>query len=120
MSAKKTVKKLTRARAIRRASAGRGRGASGQGKVGSSFEDMLKETGDFEAVKAKAIKRVLAWQISEAMSKGGLGKAEMAKRMETSRSQLDRLLDPDNDDMTLATLARAAAALGRGIRLELV
>ncbi len=57
-------------------------------------------------MKAKAIKR-------------GLTNAEMAKRMATSRSQLDRLLDPDNDDVTLSTLARAAAALGREIRLEL-
>ena len=119
MTAKRAVKKAPPgpARATRRTSASADR--RGRGKLGSSLDDLLKETGDYEAVKAKAIKRVLAWQISEAMTKGGLTKAEMAKRMETSRSQLDRLLDPANDDVTLSTLARAAAALGRKIKLEL-
>lgn len=90
-----------------------------KGRIGSRFEDFLKETGDYEAAKATAIKRVLAWQIGETMKRDGITKAEMARRMATSRSQLDRLLDPDNDDVTLTTLARAASALGREIRLEL-
>jgi transcriptional regulator with XRE-family HTH domain len=64
-------------------------------------------------------KRVLVWQIAEAMKSQGLTKTEMAKRMGTSRSQLDRLLNPDTDDVTLSTLARAAAALGRDLRLAL-
>ncbi|MBL8548466.1 MAG: XRE family transcriptional regulator [Hyphomonadaceae bacterium] len=89
------------------------------GGVGSRFDDLMRETGDLEYVKSKAVKRVLAWQITEAMKKKGVTKAEMAKRMGTSRSQLDRLLDPDNDDVSVSTLARAAAALGREIRLEL-
>ncbi len=117
MSAKKVAKKARTAaptKSLRRVVATRARG-----RVGSNFDDFLRETGDYEAVKSKAIKRVLAWQISEAMREGGLTKTEMAKRMSTSRSQLDRLLDPANDDVTLCALARAAEALGREIRLEL-
>lgn len=117
MSAKKATKKVnprTPAKAVRGVAS-----KSARGRVGSSFDDLLRETGDYEAVKSKAIKRVLAWQISEAMRKDGLTKAEMAERMSTSRSQLDRLLDPANDDVMLSTLARAAEALGREIRLEL-
>lgn len=117
MSAKKVAKKkapAAPAKGSRRVVATRARG-----RIGSSFDDFLRETGDYEAVKSRAIKRVLAWQISEAMRADGLTKSEMAKRMCTSRSQLDRLLDPANDDVTLSTLARAAEALGREIRLEL-
>jgi antitoxin HicB len=88
-------------------------------RLGSSFDALMKETGDFEAVKATALKRVLAWQISQEMKAQGVTKTELAKRMVTSRSQLDRLLDPDNDEVTLSTLTRAAEALGREIRLEL-
>jgi DNA-binding Xre family transcriptional regulator len=91
----------------------------GKGDIGSSFDDFLRETGDYAAVKAVAIKRVLVWQIAEAMKSQGLTKTELAKRMGTSRSQLDRLLNPDNDEVTLSTLARAAAALGRDLRLAL-
>jgi DNA-binding Xre family transcriptional regulator len=87
--------------------------------LGSSFEDFLKETGDYEAVTRAARKAVLAWQLEEAREKQGLTKAALAERMGTSRSQLNRLLDPDNDDVTLAALERVAAALGREIRLEL-
>lgn len=79
----------------------------------------MKETGDYEAVTATALKRVLAWQISREMKVQGITKTDLAARMGTSRSQLDRLLDPDNDEVTLSTLARAAEALGREIRLEL-
>jgi len=67
-----------------------------------------------------AIKRVLAWQIEEAMKKQHLTKAEMARRMETSRSQLDRLLDPESNSVTLETLTRAARATGRQVKLELI
>lgn len=88
-------------------------------RLGSSFEALMKETGDFEAVKATALKRVLAWQIGQEMKAQGVTKTALAKRMATSRSQLDRLLDPNNDEVTLSTLARAAEALGREIRLEL-
>lgn len=93
---------------------------TGRATVGSSLSDLLRETGDYEVVKAAALKRVLAWQIAEAMKAQGITKTAFARRMGTSRSQLDRLLDPDNDEVTLSTLARAAEALGREIRLELV
>ena len=88
--------------------------------VGSSFDDFLKEEGDYETAQAVAVKRVLAWQIQKAMKEKHIAKAEMAKRMETSRSQLERLLDPSNDSLTLSTLARAGHVLGRQIHLELV
>jgi antitoxin HicB len=88
--------------------------------IGSSFEDFLQEEGIRETAHAHAIKRVLAWQIAEAMNAKGLTKSEMAKRMNTSRAQLERLLDPENDKIQLDTLHRAATALGRTLRLELV
>ena len=88
--------------------------------IGSSFDSWLREEGIQEEVTAGAIKRVLARQVQAAMAAGGLSKAEMARRMHTSRSQLDRLLDPENESVTLATLRKAAAAIGREVRLELV
>lgn len=87
--------------------------------IGSSFDDFLAEEGLREAAQAQAVKRVLAWQIGEAMKAQGVTKSEMAKRMKTSRAQLDRLLDPDNDKVQLDTVQRAAAAVGRTLRLEL-
>jgi len=91
-----------------------------KGGIGSAFDDFLKDAGTYEATQTVAIKRVLAWQIEKAMKKQRLTKAEMARRMETSRSQLDRLLDPDSDSVTLETLTRAARAIGRQVKLELV
>ena len=88
--------------------------------IGSSVDDFLKEEGTYEATQAVAIKRVLAWQIEKAIKDQHLTKAEMARRMDTSRSQLDRLLDPDTDSVTLDTLTRAARAIGRHVKLELV
>jgi len=88
--------------------------------IGSSFDSFLKEEGIYEDVQTTAIKRVLASQLERAMKAHKLTKMEMAKRMKTSRVQLDRLLDPDNDSVTLATLRRAAAVVGREVRLELV
>ena len=84
------------------------------------FDDFLKEDGNYEEAQAVAIKRVLAWKIEQEMKKKHIVKAEMARRMETSRSQLDRLLDPANPSITLSTLARAGRVLGREVRLELV
>jgi antitoxin HicB len=89
-------------------------------RVGSSFDAFLKSEGRYEETQAIAIKRVLAWQIEEAMKKGDVSKAEMARRMNTSRSQLDRLLDPENHAVSLETLARAAHAVGRNLKFELV
>jgi antitoxin HicB len=86
---------------------------------GSSFDDWLKEQGIYAEATAHAIKRVLAWQIEQAMKAQGITKAEMARRMHTSRTQLDRLLDPDNDKVQLDTVQRAAVAIGRTLRLEL-
>ena len=87
---------------------------------GSSFDDWLKEEGIYEEVSAAAIKRVLARQIARAMSEKRLSKAEVARRMHTSRAALDRLLDAQNGSVTLNTLYRAAAAVGRQVHLELV
>ncbi len=90
-----------------------------QGKVGTLFEDFLKEEGIHEEATEQAVKRVLAFQLAEAMKAQKISKVEMARRLQTSRSQLDRLLDPDNDSVTLAVLSRAARIVGREIRLEL-
>ena len=88
--------------------------------IGSSFDSWLREEGIYEEVSATAIKRVVARQVEAAMQKKGFSKTEMARRMHTSRAALDRLLDPENDAVTLATLQKAAVAVGREIRLELV
>ena len=91
-----------------------------KGRIGSSFSDFLDEHGLKTQTSAIAIKRVLAWQIETAMAKEGMTKNELAKRMQTSRSQLDRILDPDNDKIQLDTVFKAAHALGRELKLELV
>jgi hypothetical protein len=88
--------------------------------IGSTFDSWLREEGLYEEVSATAIKRVVARQVEAAMHEKGLTKAEMARRMHTSSAALDRLLDPDNDAVTLGTLWKAAAVVGREIRLELV
>jgi antitoxin HicB len=93
--------------------------AKARAGLGSRFDTLMRETGDYDAVTATALKRVLAWQIGQEMKAQGVTKTALAKRMATSRSQLDRLLDPDNDEVTLSTLARVASALGREIKLEL-
>ena len=87
---------------------------------GSRVDEWLKEEGIFEAVTAKAIKEVIAWQLAEVMKAQSITKTEMARRMNTSRFQLDRVLDPENAGVSLDTLSRAAAAIGRKVRLELV
>jgi predicted XRE-type DNA-binding protein len=87
--------------------------------IGSSFDDFLKEEGIYEDASAHAIKRVIAWQIEQAMKSQGITKVEMAKRMKTSRAQLDRLLDPNNDKVQLDTVQRAAVAIGKRLHVEL-
>jgi antitoxin HicB len=84
-----------------------------------TFDDFLAEQGMLEEAEGIAIKRVLAWQISEAMAEKGLTKTAMAALMHTDRRQLDRLLDPNNGSVTLSTLTRAANAIGRTLRIEL-
>ena len=88
--------------------------------IGSSLDELLEEDGILAEVSAIAIKRVLAWQVSEAMSNQGLNKSQMAEQMRTSRTSLDRLLDPENTSVTLKTLERAATVLGKRLQIELV
>jgi antitoxin HicB len=85
---------------------------------GSSLDSLLKEEGVFEETQALAIKEVVVWQLTEAMAKQSLSKARLAAMLKTSRSQVDRLLDPTRD-VTLSTLQRAAALVGRKVKIEL-
>ena len=87
--------------------------------IGSDFDDFLTEEGMLEEATAVAVKRVIAWQIEKEMSAQKITKTAMAKKMRTSRASLNRLLDENDTSLTLATLAGAAAALGRRIKLEL-
>ena len=84
-----------------------------------SFDDFLAEQGTLTESEDVAIKRVLAWQIAEAMKAEGITKTAMASAMKTDRRQLDRLLDPENKSVTLSTLRRAATALGRKLYVEI-
>ena len=88
--------------------------------VGSNFDAFLEEEGIFEEVQETALKRVLAFKIRKAMEEKNLSKTEMAKKMKTSRSALDRLLNPDNDSGTLQTMKKAAHAVGRRLHFRLV
>jgi antitoxin HicB len=86
----------------------------------STLDDFLKGEGKLEEFQATAIKEVLAWQIADAMKANNISRNGLAIRMKTSRSQIGRLLDPKNGNVTLATLQRAARMVGRSLRLELV
>ncbi len=88
--------------------------------LGSDFDDFLEEEGLLEEAEAVAMKRVLAFQIAKAMKEQKLSKAAMARRMKTSRSALDRLLDPAVPSVTLLTIERAVRALGRRLQIEMV
>jgi len=87
--------------------------------VGSNFDDFLEEQGLLEDATAVAVKRYIAFRLAEKMSEKNLSKSEMARRMATSRSALDRLLDPDNASVTLQTLQSAVQALGGRLNVEL-
>ena len=87
--------------------------------MGSTIDDFLKEEGVFEDAQAQAVKEVVAWQLAEAMRKRKISKNRMATLLKTSRTQVDRLLDA-NDDITLSSLQRAAAIVGRRVTIELV
>lgn len=87
--------------------------------VGSKLDDFLKDEGIYEETQAKALKEVVAWQLAEAMKKKRISKARMALLLKTSRTQVDRLLDPKND-ITLSSLRRAAAIVGRRVSIDLV
>ena len=87
--------------------------------MGSSIDDFLKEEGIFEEAQAQAVKEVIAWQLAGAMREKKISKARMAALLRTSRTQVDRLLNPKND-ITLSSLQRAAAMVGRRVIIELV
>lgn len=88
--------------------------------IGSSFDDFLAEEGLLDGCEEQALKEILADQVKAAMSEQNLSKTEMAARMKTSRQALERLLDPTNSGVTLHTMQKAAAAVGRRLRLDLV
>lgn len=87
--------------------------------IGSTLDSFLKEEGILEEVTLRAMKRVLAWQVAELMKKRRVTKSQMAKRMRTSRAAVDRLLDAKNTSVTLQTMGRAAAALGKELTIGL-
>jgi antitoxin HicB len=87
--------------------------------IGSSLDDYLKEEGIYEETQAKAIKEVIAWQLAQAMKKKKISKLRMASLLKTSRTQVDRLLNPKSD-ITLSSLQRAAAIVGRRVSIDLV
>ncbi len=88
-------------------------------QLGSTIDDFLKEEGIFEEAQAHAVKEVVAWQLAEAMKKRKISKNKMALLLKTSRTQVDRLLSA-TDDITLSSLQRAAAMVGRRVSIELV
>jgi hypothetical protein len=88
--------------------------------IGSSFESFLEEDGLLDVVDEAAVKEVIAWQVAEAMKARGLTKSAMAETMNTSRAQVSRLLDPGHTGVTLHTLYRAAAVLGKRLKVEFV
>ena len=88
--------------------------------VGSSFDEFLAEEGILSETEATAVKRVIAYQLSQFMEENKLSKTAMAKRMQTSRSALDRLLDSANPPVTLQTMESAARVLGKKLRIELI
>ena len=87
--------------------------------IGSSLDDLLKEEGIFEEVEAEAIKKVIAWQLAQAMEKKHISKTTMATRLKTSRTQVNRILNAKSD-VTLSSLQRAAALVGRRLKIALV
>lgn len=87
---------------------------------GSTLDEFLVSERVFEEFQARAIKEVVAWQLAEAMRERKLSKNQLAKQMQTSRTQVDRVLDPDAGNVTIETLQRAAALVGRRVKVELV
>lgn len=86
--------------------------------IGSSFDDFLAEEGLLAETQAEAIKRVIAWQLSEFMTATDIKKTALAKEMHTSRAQLDRLLDPENTSVSLKTMVAAAQAMGKKLEIR--
>jgi predicted XRE-type DNA-binding protein len=92
----------------------------GNRHIGSTIDDVLKEEGVREEFQAKAVKKVIAWQLGQAMRDQHLSKRRLAQMMRTSRTQVDRVLDPNTGNVTLETLQRAAAIVGRKVQVELI
>jgi len=88
--------------------------------IGSSFDDFLAEEGIADEVEVGAIKKIIAYQLLEAIKKEKLTKTDLASKLDTSRAAVNRLLDPDNESITLLTLKKAANVLGKKLRFELV
>jgi len=88
--------------------------------IGSDFDAFLAEQGDLEEATALAVKRVIAWQLEQAMRAAGVNKSTLAKRMQTSRTVVDRMLDATDTGLTLDTMTRAATALGFRVKVDLV
>ncbi|MBI4382432.1 MAG: XRE family transcriptional regulator [Nitrospinae bacterium] len=88
--------------------------------IGSRLDDLLEEDGTLAVAEALAVKRVLAWQVKEAMARKKMSKTALARKMKTSRAALDRLLDSGNTSVTLLTMNKAAGVLGKRLRVELV
>ncbi len=97
----------------------RGKRKSRKNHLGSSIDDFMKREGIFEGAQAQAVKEVVAWQLDEAMKKQKISKNKMAILLKTSRTQVDRILNPKSD-ITLSSLQRAAAMVGRRVTIELV
>lgn len=87
--------------------------------IGSDFDDFLQENNLLDVCETSAVKRVLAWQLEQAMQEANITKAELARRMKTSRAGVDRLLNPDNPAVTLHTMEKAARAVNRRLSFEL-
>jgi DNA-binding Xre family transcriptional regulator len=88
--------------------------------IGSGIDDLLREEGVLEEFQAQAVKEVIAWQLVQAMEDQKLSKRKLATLMHTSRTQVDRMLDPKDGNVTLQTLQRAAAVVGRKVQIELI
>lgn len=88
--------------------------------IGSHFDAFLAEQGDLDEATAVAVKRVIAWQIGQAMQTAGVNKSALAKRMQTSRTVVDRMLDATDTGLTLETMTKAATALGFRVKVDLV
>lgn len=88
--------------------------------IGSNFDDFLADEGMLATAEAVAIKRVLAFQIKETMEQNNITKTQMAKKMKTSRTAIDRLLDPLNTSITLATIENAVAAMGKRLNIQVI
>lgn len=87
--------------------------------IGTDFDDFLRDEGMLDEAEAAATKRVIAYQIAQEMERANVSQSELARRMKTSRSSVERLLDPDNPSVTLVTLERAARAVGKRLKVQL-